>query len=237
MKLKKTLSILLISTSIVLAQITPDTGSIGANESSIPGETRTKLKTPLMNIFQTTDWTIFLKEFKIELKLGFCGEGLDRAIGLKAHMIEPIGYFENNKKPLYFPFADLDLGGNIIKSGHTRATISSEGGRDEFVWSHFIYVPIMGMIFKKKIPIFCFSRGDLALPLINEFMPPYSKDLMFKNMIGPMVFMFTPQGLVSTVLNCAATEGSNAIHGYGSENSNEKTQSEVQTVNYYYIKQ
>jgi len=189
----------------------------GANANSIPAEERTKLKAPLYNLFKTTDWPVFLREFQISFSLGFCGEGLDKAVGLKAHMIEPVGYFENNKKPLYFPFADLDLGGNIIKSGHTRGTITSEAGRDEFVWSHFIYFPLFGIIFKKKMPVFCFARGDLALPLINEFMPPYSKDIMFKNMIGQMTFMFTPQGLLSTVLNCAATEGGEILNNGGTQ--------------------
>jgi len=204
--------ITLIFSINIFAEVTPDTDSIGASPSSISAEDRTKLKAPLMNIFSTTDWSIFLQEFEIKLKVGFCGKGLDKAIGLKAHMIEPIGYFENVKKPLYFPFADLDLGGNIIKSGHSRATIEEESGRDEFVWSHFIYVPIMGMIFKKKIPIFCFADGDLSLPLINEFLPMYSKDLMYKNMIAPMVLMFTPQGLLSTVLDCSAVVADNLIH-------------------------
>ncbi len=175
---------------------------------------KTKLKTPLFNIFSTTDWGLFLHEFEINFKIGFCGKGLNRAIGIKAHMIEPIGYFETTKRPLYFPFADLTLNGNILRSGHTRASITSEGGRDEFVWSHFIYVPIMGMIFKKKIPIFCFQNGDLALPLISELMPFYNKDVMYKNMIGQMAFFFTPQGLLSTVLDCTATVADNAINGF-----------------------
>lgn len=183
-------------------------------------ENQTKLKSPLFNLFSTTDWGLFLKEFEISFNIGFCGSGLDLAIGLKAHMIEPIGYFETTKKPLYFPFADLDLGGNMLKSGHTRATITSESGRDEFVWSHFIYVPIMGMIFKKKIPIFCFAGGDMALPLINELIPPYSKDLVYKNMIAPMVSMFTPQGLLSTVLDCSANVADNSLNGFGDANPN-----------------
>ena len=210
----KLILLVILSYSLVFGGV--DSYNIGANANSIPFSEKTKLKTPLMNIFSTTDWGLFLKEFKISLKIGFCGSGLDMAIGLKAHMIEPIGYFETTKKPLYFPFADIDLGGNIIKSGHTRATITGEGGRDEFVWSHFIYIPIMGMIFKKKLPIFCFAKGDLSLPLINEFIPPYSKDLMYKNMIAPMVYMFTPQGLISTVLNCSATEADNVMHGNSS---------------------
>jgi len=198
--------------------VEPDRSAIGAPAPvSLTAEQRMKLKTPLMSLFDSTDWGLFLQEFEISFHIGFCGKGLDKAIGFKAHMIEPIGYFEITKKPLYFPFADLDLGGSMIKSGHTRATITSEGGRDEFVWSHFLYVPIMGMIFKKKIPLFCFANGDLALPLVNEFIPPYSKDIMYKNMVAPMVLMFTPQGLLSTVLNCSATTADHMLHNFDTD--------------------
>jgi hypothetical protein len=217
--LKKILSIFISITLLTSSSfaVTPDRDSIGADLSSLSGDQQTQLKAPLFNLFSSTDWGLFLKMFEIKLKVKFCGEGLDKAIGFKARMIEPVGYFETTKRPLYFPFADLDLGGNIKKSGHTRATITSEGGRDEFVWSHFIYIPIMGMIFKKKIPIFCFARGDLQLPLINEFLPMYSKDLMYKNMIAPMVVMFTPQGLLSTVLDCGATVINHEMEDFDSD--------------------
>jgi len=218
--MKKFINIILalsltISTVFGTDAVMPDSNYIGADSSSIDAKDQTKLKAPLMNLFQSTDWGLFLQEFEITFELGFCGKGLDKAIGFKAHMIEPIGYFENTKKPLYFPFADLDLGGNVIKSGHSRSTIKSDAGRDEFIWSHFIYVPIFGIIFKKSIPVFCFANGDLALPLINEFFPPYSKDIMYKNLILPMIAMYTPQGLLSTVINCGATTADNALHGFG----------------------
>lgn len=228
MNLKKTsLSLILIcSLAYATPPILPNSSDTGANASSISPKNKTKLKAPLMNLFQSTDWGLFFKEFKISLRVGFCGKGLNKAIGFKAHMIEPIGYFEDTAKPLYFPFANLNLGGNIMRSGFTRSTITSGAGRDEFVWSHFIYVPIFGLIFKKKIPIFCFANGSLTLPLISEFMPPYSKDIEFKNLIMPMVAMFTPQGLISTILDCAATETSNEIHGFGSGSSNTAIQKE-----------
>jgi len=213
--MKKKITALFLSISMLFGGVSLDKSVVGNTDINVPGTEKTKLKTPLFNLFSTTAWSLFLQEFEISLKIGFCGHGLDKAIGFKAHMIEPIGYFENTKKPLYFPFADLDLGGNIMKSGHTRGTITSEGGRDEFVWSHFIYVPIMGMIFKKKIPIFCFASGDLALPLVNEFLPPYSKDLTYKEMIAPMITMFTPQGLLSSIIDCSATTVSNSMHGFG----------------------
>jgi len=240
--MKKILLTMILSISTLFATIMPDSNYVGADSSSITPEQKTKLKAPLQNIFSSTDWGYFMSEFEMTFEWGFCGKGLDKAVGFKAHMVEPIGYFENNKKPLYFPFADLDLGGNIIKSGHTRSTIKSEGGRDEFVWSHFIYVPLMGMIFKKKIPIFCFAKGDLQLPVVNEFMPMYSKDIMYKNMIAQMVLMFTPQGLLSTVINCAATVADHSMHGFdqggikvnGLEDGNiNYTTSDRSTVNEY----
>jgi hypothetical protein len=166
---------------------------------------------------KNTDWGYFYKEFELSFTPGLCGKGLDKAIGLKAKMVEPIGYFETTRKPLYFPFADLDLGKgsykNVVTAGSTRSSVREESGRDEFTNSHFIYAPIMGMIFKKKIPLFCFSNADLSMPFLSEFFPPYKKDVIFKNMIGPMATMFTPQGLMSTFLNCSATIGMEAIHG------------------------
>lgn len=178
---------------------------------------RTQLKAPLTeNLFKSTQWDLFLTEFQVNFDIGTCGEGLDYRLGFKAHMIEPIGYFETSKKPLYFPFAKFDLDGNIMKSGHSRATITEESGRDEFIWSHFIYAPIMGMIFKQKIKGVCFHGGSVALPLITEMLPPYSRDIMFKNMIAPMIMMFNPQSLVASIIDCAAAETMGVLNGYAS---------------------
>jgi hypothetical protein len=185
--------------------------AITINLNAVVSGSDTKLATPLENFFSTLELDYFIKEFKLSMQIGFCGKGLDKAIGIKAHLIEPVGFFETSKKPLFFPTLNLDLEGNILKSGHSRASITSEGGRDEFNWSHYLHIPIMGMIFKKKIPIFCFSEGKVQLPLIQEFLPTYNKDYLYKNLFPQMAMMVSPQGLVSQALDCMAAEGSNAI--------------------------
>ncbi len=190
----------------------PDTSNYFGGNVNLQGGGN-KLDTPLYHIFSAVDWGLFFREFEISMELGHCGSGLDFAIGFKAHMAEPIGFMETTKKPMHFPFADLDLGGSMIKSGTTRATIRSEGGRDEFVYAHFIYFPLFGIIFKKKLPIFCFAGGGIEIPFISEMFPPYQKDTMGKMLMGPEVAAYTPQGLLSSVLNCVATFSEDVSNG------------------------
>ena len=207
--------LLLLSVSLVFSADVPKT--FGAMDSNIPYSQKTKLLAPLQNFAKTTDFGYFYKEFALSFKPGLCGKGLDKAIGLKAHMVEPIGYFETTTKPMHFPFADIDLGGgsykNMIKAGVSKNPSKESAARDAFTYSHFIYAPLFGMIFKKKVPVFCFSTSSLGIPFLSEFFPPYKKDIIFKNLVGPMTFMFTPQGMLSTILNCTATIGSEALAG------------------------
>jgi len=178
-------------------------------------EAKQKLKAPIENIYNSTQWSLFLKEFEIYYEPKFCGKGLDLAIGFKAHMIEPVGYFEITKDRFWFPFAKLKLGNSQPqKAGNPRPGSVSEGGRQSLVYAHYIYFPIMGIIFKNKIPLFCFNGGTLDLPFISEFFPFWKRDMQFKNLIPQMLFLFTPQGLVSGLFDCISAEASAALRGY-----------------------
>jgi len=200
-------------------------------------EAKAKLKAPIENIFNSTQWNLFLKEFEIYYQPKFCGQGLDLAIGFKAHMIEPIGYFETTKDRFWFPFAKIKLGNSAPqKAGNPRPGSEDEGGRQSLVYAHFIYFPIMGIILKNKLPAFCFSGGSLDLPFISEFFPFWKRDMQFKNLVPQMLVMFTPEGLVSSLFDCIATEASASLRGYLSGdtviNINETTGEEhIQTSN------
>ena len=212
------------------------------NATTISNEAKGAAEAPLFNLLKTTQWDLFMTEFEISMDIGFCGEGSELAIGLKARSIEPIGYFETTKKRLYFPFADFDIdesGGvksstdsfdgsgasstaasgfsKIMMFGSPRTTEdddSNEGGRDNVVWSHFVYAPIFGMLFKKKMKFLCLSSGDIQIPILSEFLPGYTKDIVFVNMIPQMLMMFSPQGLLTSILDCGASTGVNALHGF-----------------------
>lgn len=216
--------------------------SLQAATTTVSNEAKGAVVTPLMNLIKTTQWDLFMTEFEISMELGECGEGLDFAIGLKARSVEPIGYFETSRKRLHFAFADIDIdeGRNIKTSvdangnaptasgvqssfdkimmfGSPRSTNDedgNQGGRDHLVWSHFIYAPIFGMIFKKKMKFVCLAEGDIALPILSEFLPPYTKDVMFINMIPNQIAMFSPQGLLSTILDCGASMAVNTLNGF-----------------------
>lgn len=193
-------------------------GAVNSNfGTSIGMNQKTKLKTPIKNIFETTQWDLFLREFEINLKVGICcreGDPLSCLPGLKAKMIEPIGYFESTKKPLKFPFADIDLGGKAdLAKGNSFFNVFEEGGGNRSVNYnvHMISLPILGNIFKKTMTTFCFDRGGLDIPYLSEFDPTWKKDFYFSKMVPHMIVMFSPQGLLSTVFSCIASEVSNSI--------------------------
>lgn len=177
-----------------------------------------KLKAPLQNLFATTQWDLFLREFEMKLDFGVCcreNDFLSCAIGFKAHMIEPIGYMETTQKPLVFPFAKLDMGGNVLKGNSLmEAYEEAEGGRSVAGDSHMIYLPIMGIIFKKKLKFACFHKGDLMIPYMSEFDPTWKQDTFSSKLIPHMLTMFTPQGLLSSIFDCVAGEIVNSILGY-----------------------
>jgi hypothetical protein len=212
--MKKFLFILLITFSSAYAE------TIYENNTEIAGDNayNTKLKAPLTNLFASTQWDLFLREFEMTLKTKMCCNKNDIstcAIGLRAHMIEPIGYMETTQKPLKFPFADLDLGGDPVKgNSFFSSDDDDDSGRGVAGDAHFIYMPVMNMIFKKRLTFVCFHQGDLLIPYMSEFDPTWKQDAFAIKMIPHMLMMFTPQSLVSGLLDCVAGEVVNGIMGY-----------------------
>lgn len=220
--MKKILILLTVSLSLFGTQnvIDNQAGGLSQTQNTVSNSnySQHKLKAPLQNLFATTQWDLFLREFEMTMEIGTCcnkGDLMSCAVGLKAHMIEPIGYMETTQKPLKFPFAKLDLGGNVLKGNSLmEATEDNDGGRPVAADAHFIYMPIMGMIFKKKLVFACFHKGDLLIPYMSEFDPTWKQDVYNSKMIPHMIRMFTPQALVSSIFDCVATEVVNGINGY-----------------------
>lgn len=205
-----------------------------AETKTLDAGSTTKAVAPLLNLIKTTQWDLFMTEFQMYAEWGICNKGsvTKKAFGFKAHMVEPIGYFESSQSRLDFVFADfkidegdtntVDTGTDygeatmlesIIRFGPTR-DIDGEQGRGNLIWSHFIYAPIFGLLFKKKLKFLCLSSGDIALPVLSEFLPPYTNDITYINMIAPMAIMFSPQGLISSILNCGSVMAVNTMHGF-----------------------
>lgn len=219
------LTIILLAPSSILASgnaekstktITKIDG-IGDFKTGISESENTKLKPPFLNLFSTTQWDLFLKEFEITLNFNMCCKNnnpLTCAFGVQAHMIEPIGYMETSMKPLYFPFADLDMGGNPIKGNSPFAHSDGKSPRGVAYDAHFVYVPIMGLIFKKRMEFFCFHEGNMVFPYMSEFDPSWKIDAYYAKLIPHMIFLFTPQGLISSALDCMSTEVVNAMTMY-----------------------
>jgi hypothetical protein len=227
-KLNKLFLILILITNLYSAVTTTTndatTSGTGSTETTSSDLTRTevakKLVAPIDDLFGSTEWSLFLKEFEMKLEMGICckpGDStkLSCAMGFKAKMIEPIGYMEATQKPLRFPFADLDLGGNPIKGGslmqHSENTTSF---RSTVADAHFIYLPIMGIIFKKSLKFVCFHKGELQIPYMSEFDPTWKQDSYAAKMIPHMTTAFTVNGLLSSVFDCLAVSLANAINGY-----------------------
>lgn len=225
--MKKILISVLFSSLMLIAETTitdTQTGldsSVGVNNpnfgKSVGADKKTKLKTPIKNLFETTQWDLFLREFEINVKIGSCCKPHNPAscaVGLKAKMIEPVGYFEGTKKPLRFPFADMDLGSKTdVTKGNSFYQVFEEGGGNRSVNYnvHMISLPILGNIFKKTMTTFCFDKGGLELPYISEFDPTWKKDFYFAKMVPHFIAMISPQGLLSTIFDCIASEVANAI--------------------------
>jgi hypothetical protein len=188
--------------------------------SSLSSDQKTKLRNPIENFMKATQFSLFLKEFEMSLQYGFCGDDpLNMAIGFKAHMIEPIGYMEQSKKPFYFPFADITMKESILRFGASRTASVAEGQRDELTYNHFIVAPIMGMIFRKQMGFVCFRSPDISIPVLNELNPAYNIDLYGMKMIPQMMMMMSPQAILSTILDCGATMTSGLVRGYFSKDN------------------
>lgn len=218
--MKKILLILGIVLSLYATDNQVDNAGLNLTNSQVKSINydQHKLKAPMQNLFASTQWDLFLREFEMKMKRGVCcnkGDIMSCAIGIQAHMIEPIGYMETTQKPLVFPFAKLDMGGNVLKGNSLMEAMEEmDGGRSVAGDAHFVYIPIMGVIFKKKLKFVCFHEGDLLIPYMSEFDPTWKQDLYAAKMIPHMILMFTPQALISSIFDCVATEIVNGVMGY-----------------------
>lgn len=202
---------LAITASLLLGEETRQFKSV----NDITSEERTELKAPLFNLLNSTAFPVFLKELEVTLKVGICGDELkDKALGFRTAMIEPYGYIETSNKPLFFPFAKLDLGGNIIKTEPARNNDVDEAGRTASYYTHFIYAPILGMLIKKQVKFLCISGGSLIIPVLSEFDPTKNNDLLSSKVFINMVIMMSPVTMVASILDCGATASYSMIKGY-----------------------
>ena len=227
-------SSLLMATSTTSSTVNSTTDSSGATtttggttnaaEGTSTGLTESETKSKITehslypmteNLIESTAWPLILKELEISLKTGECGTGLEYAIGLKAHMIEPVGYYERVNKPLNFPFMGISLDGNPILT-NTPFESNAAGGdtpKTQATNSHFIYVPILGLIFEKSMSFWCLHKGPITIPYLSEFDPTYKQDFMYMKMIPQMIAMFSPDTLISTIFDCASTEIAGSLYG------------------------
>lgn len=184
------------------------TGSDGAVEA---------MKHPMSeNLIGSTAWSLILSELEITLHVEKCGP----LFGLKAHMIEPIGYVERVKQPLNFPFVGISIKANPIKTAALYESGGNTGGdsvRSQTANSHFIYTPILGLIMKKKMIFWCLHNGPILLPYLSEFDPSYREDFMYIKMVPQMIAMLSPDVLLSGIIDCIATETSAALYGMTAE--------------------
>lgn len=224
--MKKIINCLICCSLLLQATDTPATSTPKVAYTSadqVSAEDKTKMAAPLKNIFTTTAWGTFLQEFEMNFKVGTCGTAQNAAIGFKTHSIEPIGYMETTKKPLSFPFAQIELDGSLIKSCPNRADSKEESARDECYYNHFIFAPLFGMIFKKSLKLMCFHQGNIVLPFLAEFDPTHLKDALNYKTIPHMIAMISPQAILSSVLDCAAVSSLSTIRGYSTNSQGNGT--------------
>jgi len=191
-------------------------GAIGDFGGSIVGGRNV---TPLYSFLRTTQWDLFFSEFEIGLDIGWCSYGSFSLPGFKARMVEPIAYFESSKTRWNFLFADIDLSTpiDLFMNGASRDTNGQEenqGGRDDVVWTHYIKFPIFGLLFGSNLQFACFTAGGANFFIFSEFLPGYTEDVLYVNVIPDNVLMYTPVGLVATVADCVSSTSVNLMSGF-----------------------
>jgi len=202
-------------TTVSAGQIYNSDGTVSQESSSNVSSQKYKpLKYPLTeNLLASTQWSIIMKELEFTMDLGKCGTGLRFAPGIKAHMIDFEGYWERVNQPLNFVFMGIKLGHNPVKSNTPFESSNGSCPRAQVTNSHFISVPLLGMIFKKKMSFWCLNKGTIQIPYLSEFDMTYKYDYMGMKMIPQMIAMFAPQTLANTIFDCAATESAAVLYG------------------------
>jgi len=184
------------------------------SEGDMSNNRKKILKYPLTNLIKSTEWSKIMQEFEITMNLGSCGTGNKWALGLAAHMIDFSGYFERVNTPLNFPFVGIKLGKKPIKSGTPfESADANDDVRAQVTNSHYIDLPLLGMIFKKKMSFWCLGKGNISLPYISEFDVTYKKDYMYIKLIPQMLAMFSPDTIISGIFDAAATETAAVLYG------------------------
>ena len=175
------------------------------------------LQAPMNNLLATGEWKLFLSEFEMTMNVGICSSPLLGAIpGLKSSMIDPIGYFEISHKPLYFPFANIDLNANPIQTGSPHQLSEDNSfGRPQTINAHYIYMPILGILLKKNMQFVCLHNGPVYIAYLSEFDPSYRYDVIAMQLHPEIILMIDPSTLVSSIFSCVAATAYDAIKGHG----------------------
>ena len=172
------------------------------------------------NLLGSTAWHLIMSELEMTLELADCAHVGFGFPGLKARMIEPIGYLERVKQPLNFPFLGFQIEANPVKFGASHESGGDQGGdsqRTQSAHAHFIYVPVVGMLLKKTMAFWCLHNGPILLPYLSEFDPTYKMDFMYLKMIPQMAAMLSPDVIASSIIDCMATETAAALYGFDVE--------------------
>jgi len=212
------LSLLLVATlSFAEEETIPDISYDELNSAFTDPSSQEVMLHPMSeNLIGSTAWFLIMSELEMTLELGPCNP----IPGLKSHMIEPIGYLERVSSPLNFPFMGFQIEANPVKFGDTHETGGETGGesqRTQTAQAHFIYVPVIGMLMKKTMAFWCLHNGPIALPYLSEFDPTYKQDFLYLKMIPQMAAMLSPDVIVSSIIDCMATETAAALYGFSVE--------------------
>jgi len=203
------------STSGITTSTTSGTTTL--SDDALNAKRSGALKIPIKNLIETTEWPLIMREFEIGMEAGHCGTGIQYAVGLKAHMVEFVGYYERVNRPLNFLFMDISLDANPVKSNTPReSNDNADTPKTQVTNAHYIKFPLLGMIFKKKLAFWCLQTGVIDIPYLSEFDMTYKYDYMNMKMIPQMIAMFSPDTLIGTIFDCVATETAAVLNGNAS---------------------
>ncbi|PCI30935.1 MAG: hypothetical protein COB67_00325 [SAR324 cluster bacterium] len=161
------------------------------------------LQTPISN-FANADWNTFSEETVFTLEPLLCGDGLSKAIGFKAHMIEPVGFIEITNTPGRLLTIDIELF-DINNWYDWGAVDEDDVGRQS--QTHYVSFPILGMLSQGKLSsIYCFTGGDLSLAYMTELNLVRKSLAVRLTQYADMLQLFTLPGFISSIFDCMATE-------------------------------
>lgn len=177
--MKKHIFILL--TCVALAFGAQENEGSSSGDVGTPDTDHVNSKSPMLDFFNSVDWTFFADEFSISIKTCWCEQtSSDLPAGFKASLVEPLIGFSTSNQPMHLVGLGTQLDSDVFaKRGTSRKAEENTTERASFRQANIITFPVLAILGAALPDIICFDRtSELTSSWISDVDPIYNSEFL-----------------------------------------------------------